>query len=126
MSAHLGRNFATPSCIELISRQPIHRALRQHGLPAQCKTEFRDGRIAGEIHRRAEFIAGAMVVFCRVFLVLSLAPLRRMAGKLDAGVDRERGYTGSRHAEMIRTIVMTGARFGIRLNFEAKSSRSFL
>src|SRR5882757_5580154 len=120
MSQQLVRGSVQPRRLELIARQPVHRALRQHRLPTQGKAEFRNRCITGEIHVRRKFVAGTMVTLRRVFFVLRFSPLRRMTRKFHAGVDGERRHTGTRHAEVIGPVVVSGTGFCIRLNLKSK------
>src|ERR1700735_5518351 len=46
---------------ELVARQPVHGPFLQQRLPAQCKAELGDRRIAREIHRGRVFIAGPVI-----------------------------------------------------------------
>ena len=64
-----------------------------------------------------------MVALGGVLLALGLAPFGRVTGKLERGVDGERGHAGTREAEMIRPVVVAGAGLGIGLDVEAEGSR---
>src|ERR1700733_16016561 len=127
LTVHAARTFTArvllPSAesFELVARQPVHGPFLQQRLPAQCKAELGNRRVAREIHRGRVFITGPVIALLGVILLLRLAPFGRMPSEFYAGAYRECGNPDASETEVIGAIVVTGAGFGVRLNGEAES-----
>src|SRR5581483_10528436 len=104
--------------LELVALLPARLFRLGSSGPSQGETETCDGGIATEIHTRAVFIAGLVVMLVGKFLGLFDSPLRVMAFVLHSFVDGKRGHANPRHTEVVRTVVMTG--LGMRIGPDSK------
>src|SRR5271156_6155453 len=109
--------------LELIARHESHDLVGCERLPTEREAELGERSIRGEIHIGRVFIARLVVALGGVLLALCLAPLRRVPGEFDSGVDGERGHPGARETEMIRPVIVAGAGLGIGLDVEAEGAR---
>src|SRR5712691_4158567 len=122
--SHINRSVA---CFALLARRfklvaglPALQ-FRGHGrLLAKQESKSRHLRESGEIHLRTIFIARLVIAMIDVIFRLRLAPRGVVALILQSFADGKRRNAHARQAEMIRAVVMSRFRMGVRPNREAK------
>src|SRR5882762_349825 len=109
-----------PRGLKFIAGEPA----RQRRLPGRFRSEYEpesgNDRVTRKIHVRAVFVARLMVEVFDEIPGLVFAPLRVMARKLDAFIDRKRRHAHPRQTELIRTVVMSRLRARIRPDGQMK------
>ena len=81
-----------PRRFKLVPVIPLHRLGLLAGQPSQHKAKARELGVAAEIPARLVLVRRLVIVLCCVVRRLRAAPLRRMAFKQIALIDRESWY----------------------------------